>query len=118
MTRIQKLILEALRNILFTGPSNPYLGICNAVNEYLFDKHEIVCDAELDDELTRATETWPDKSDSEAYPVGSWTIRPSNLFWHHCDNQKSMWDPETRYGKARLALLNHLIDYFQKLENQ
>lgn len=116
MTRIQELILEALKHILLNGPLEHYLGICNSVDGYLANSHIVFCDDELDYELTHAIATWPHKSNSEAYPVGNWTDCPSELFWEHNDHRVSMWDPETRYGRARLDLLNHLIDYFQKLD--
>lgn len=101
--------LEALQQIAATGPVYLDLGICSSVQE-IWDKEGVkYSDKQFDEIFDPLFASWPDKSCSDAYPVGNWSMQPNMLFWAHYDNKRSMWDPETRYGKARLDLLAHCI---------
>lgn len=96
-------LVEALRSLLKEVP-NKSLGICQNLEDHLrvqrpFEWHE-------------AIKSW------EGYnPEGS-VVCPveNNVFVHLEDNRK--WDKRTKFGKRRYSLLNHLIKYYEALENE
>lgn len=104
---LRKQIHEALISIRVVGPKDEYLGICGNVVQILGEHAEL--DDDVDSILTELFSNWPDKSSSTAYPVGSWSLVPSKLFWHFHDNRMSLWDRKTRFGAARWALLEHCL---------
>ena len=108
MSELHQQILAALIAIKVDGPTDAYLGICGNLTEIL--KNDPDLDDAIEHVLTDLFSDWPDKSHSTAYPIGNWTREPSKLFWRFHDDRRSMWDPKTRYGVARWALLEHCIN--------
>lgn len=107
MSELHQQVHNALLIIKLNGPRDPYMGICANVVAILGEEAEL--DHFVDDVLTGLFEDWPDKSHSDAYPVGNWSEWPSKLFWHYSDNRLNMWDRKTQYGAARWALLEHAL---------
>lgn len=118
MNQLQKEILIALKKLVVDGPKDHAFGICSEVTKHLDDVLFAYSEVAAERELEAAFDTWPDKSNNKKYPVGNWTLSPNKLFWKHCNDGRSMWDPNTRYGKARLRLLQHTLTHFLKLGNQ
>lgn len=111
MTPLQEKILHALYQIKAEGPKEKRLGICHNVERLVSPNGRL---GELiEGELDQLFQTWPEKSVSDAYPVGNWTLTPSKLFWDYADTGQSMWSG-TRYGIARKALLQHCINELEK----
>lgn len=111
MTPLQEKILHALYQIKAEGPGEPEYGICANVMNLAGPSGRF--DILIDEELEELFKTWPEKSVSNAYPVGNWTMMPSMLFWEYHDKGHSMWG-STRYGMARKALLQHCINELEK----
>lgn len=110
MIPFKVMLLAALMDIKRFGPKDNTVGICCNASKLVQGNEECsIVDMEVDDALALLFITWPEKSISLAYPVGNWTDRPSNLFWNHYDAGQSMWVPGSRYGDARLQLLDHCI---------
>lgn len=110
MIPFKVMLLAALMDIKRFGPKDNTVGICCNASKLVQGNEECsIVDMEVDDALGLLFITWPEKSISFAYPVGNWTDRPSNLFWHYSDSRKSMWDKKDHYGQARWALLDHCI---------
>lgn len=107
MSELHQRVHAALVALKLIGPKDLYLGICGNVVAIMGDDAEM--DDAVDEVLCELFKDWPEKSDSEAYPVGNWLNVPSKLFWHYSDSRKSMWAKTDRYGKARWALLDHCI---------
>ena len=114
MTDLKNAVLTVLLGIQANGPRDSKNGICGNIADYLMSKSISFTDGELDAVLDPLFDSWPEKSHSAAYPVGKWSKTPSSLFWFHYDNQRSMWDVDTRYGKARWNLLYHMIQELNK----
>lgn len=113
MSTAKREVYNALVALQLNGPKDNTLGICNYLDTQL---PEYVNGEYLDHEtvMDELIASWPNKSCSEAYPVGNWTTTPSMLFWSYFDSGKSMWGDD-RYGKARKDLLQHCIN---ELSNQ
>ena len=109
LTVIRKHTLEALLRIERGGPFDKYIGICGNVTQHFVNIGLEWDEDDLDMVIDTLFASWPEKSCSTAYPVGSWSMTPSKLFWEFHDKRRDMWDITTRYGSARVDLLNHMI---------
>ena len=109
LTVLRKYTLEALESMHAYGPFDSYLGICGNVTQHFANLGIEWNEEDLDMILDPLFDSWPDRSCSPAYPVGNWRQTPSKLFWAFHDNRRDMWSPSTRYGKARIQLLCHMI---------
>ena len=108
MSQLHQQIHAALLAIQTQGPKDEYLGICGNAGVLMGDDPAL--DDLLDHALSDLFSDWPDKSVSNAYPIGNWVPNPSTLFWAHHDLKRSMWDRNTKYGAARWALLEHCLN--------
>ncbi len=107
-------IKKALDDIVINGPTDIYLGICeNVLNRLPKEQGNLKDD--ISDVLESLFMDWPDKSHSDVYPIGKWSQKPYQLFWHHFDNKISMWDRSTQYGAARWSLLEFVREQLKEL---
>lgn len=58
---------------------------------------------------------WPDYSGAVEYPVPHPTMPPKDAF--HSLYTEGLWDPETEYGRSRLALLAFMIEKLEGLNS-
>lgn len=72
--------------------------------------YEMTCDRSLTVDLRSLKinwQLWPDFSGNPVYPIHSYGVRnPETKFW----SVKYHWNPKTKYGQARMELLDWLIE--------
>lgn len=107
-------LLATLLHIKEHGPAHANEGICMAVANVMGNSIHIPCEA-TEDLLDEAMAAWPKATGSRLFPVpGVGGKSRTASYVDFRDSPKSMWDPETEYGRLRLELLDHCINYLQQ----
>lgn len=96
-------LVEALKSLLKEVP-NKRVGIC--------DNLEVHLKVERPFGWYEAIKQW------EGFdPLGSVIVPVENDVFIHLDDTRK-WDKRTKFGKRRYSLLNHLIKYYEEIENE
>lgn len=96
-------LVEALKSLLKEVPDKEF-GICCNLEDKLKVQRPLG--------WSEAIKSW------DGFITGGSVVCPvENDVMVHLDDQRK-WDKRTKFGKRRYSLLNHLIKYYEELENE
>lgn len=106
-------LLQLKLHINNTPDVPKYNGICDYINITFMPKYMRVRRSEYNQKLLRLFGLWPEFSGSYKYPVQNkyefCGESLSDAYSKAC-NEGTLWDQSTEYGKARMRLLNWMIE--------
>lgn len=105
-------VLKALKQVREQGPLNHKVGICAAVVAYEGESVRELMSNDMDDSDWAG---WPLWSGDQDYPVpGAGRLSAHDMFAVEDD----LWNRRKKYGRLRWALLDHLIDFYERVMDQ